>query len=51
MSDSYTFTITVAKRDDLDHPRDEQEAYYLVKERLESGSLLDIVSINWRPNE
>lgn len=49
MSDTYTFIVTVTKRDDLEHPADEQEAHAMVKERLENGSFLDVLSVKWKP--
>jgi len=49
MKDTYTFIVTVAKRDDLDSPNDEQEAHAMVKERLEQGAFLDVLSIKWQP--
>lgn len=45
----YTFKVTVAKRFDLDSPRDEVEALAMVKERLENGRFLDVVKIKWQP--
>ena len=45
MSDIYSFTVTVAKRHDLDQPLDEKEAVRIVGWLLEQGSWLDVLDV------
>jgi hypothetical protein len=45
VSDIYSFTVTVAKRHDLDQPLDEKEAVRIVGWLLEQGSWLDVLDV------
>ena len=45
MSDIYSFTVTVAKRSDLDQPIDEKEAVRMVGWLLEQGAWLDVLDV------
>lgn len=45
VSDVYSFTVTVAKRHDLDQPLDEKEAVRIVGWLLEQGSWLDVLDV------
>lgn len=45
MSNTFSFVVTVSKRDDLEHPANALEASSFIKEKLEEGSFLTVVSV------
>ena len=45
VSNVYSFTVTVAKRHDLDQPLDEKEAVRIVGWLLEQGAWLDVLDV------
>lgn len=45
MSETYRLTVAVRKRNDLDTPRDIDEAVEIVRRLLNEGSFVEVVSV------